>query len=813
MKRLHLMFILLLLFANYALVQAQFQHFYGDLSTDEVFVSAAATTNNNYIMWGYTHSNASHGSDFYLVKTNAQGQQLWKKEWAFFKYDYGCKVLAMPNGQILVVGSSFDWMTDTYEGYYAMLDASGQILWQNSNSLPLPNVELYDAIHTSDGNVLIMGGYKNPGGVMTTKLVKIDATGTVIFNQNYPTLIAKPYYKYSLVEKNNSDILLSGYINSQNEIVSFQSNGTYITETPLNMPIYNIAIDANAIYIFGSNKLYKYDTNFNLIWQTPIFFLYPSAMLVLNNGNILIGTSYKLNVFDKNTGALLLTNASLGNASKYNSFYFAIEKSPTELVLGGFSTEVTERQALFERVDATNLAEISHTIYGQVGVERDEYARAMTPTNDGGFLMVGYNFENHTNNIKTIKVNNQGIEEWKIDLGLPNESQFPVGVCNAHNNGYIVGGYKLDTINDAFNLFTTKLDLQGVPQWTKSYSTGGVAHYTGNIKPYPTGGYIMIGSGFQNSSWNNTLLRLDNNGDTIWVKRFDVGSNSFQVNDLCVTQDGGIVLSGKLDNTLNSYFCKTDSNGNLLWTKNYFFPNYPYWNVMLSAVEDSISGNLYTCGYYDHPTTGIRYPYILKTNAIGDSLGSYIYLDTLNVYKGVRKLCLTPNHTLMAFGFRGVANQSYLTISEFDLNLNLLWEKEYINWIGQAYIDGAVLDNGNIVAFVDAINTKYYNNYDYYLQMTNAIGTFVGVDNNVLDFEVNVYPNPSKGGKLFIEINSPNTQTLTEEVYDMSGKLCHKASISLNKSELDLSHLASGTYFLRMMNQDNKIAIKKVIKI
>ncbi len=70
-----------------------------------------------------------------------------------------------------------------------------------------------------------------------------------------------------------------------------------------------------------------------------------------------------------------------------------------------------------------------------------------------------------------------------------------------------------------------------------------------------------------------------------------------------------------------------------------------------------------------------------------------------------------------------------------------------------------------------------------------------------------VYPNPSKSG-LFL-INQPITGIISASIYDAAGKKV--ASYKLNQNELDISHLESGVYILKLQS-GKKTSIKKLIK-
>jgi hypothetical protein len=76
--------------------------------------------------------------------------------------------------------------------------------------------------------------------------------------------------------------------------------------------------------------------------------------------------------------------------------------------------------------------------------------------------------------------------------------------------------------------------------------------------------------------------------------------------------------------------------------------------------------------------------------------------------------------------------------------------------------------------------------------------------NQQLD-ELTIYPNPSKN-LIFI---SKYFSDLTATIYDLNGKILSK---EIAKSEIDLSQLKNGVYFIKFSNQKNKLVHKLIVK-
>ncbi len=78
--------------------------------------------------------------------------------------------------------------------------------------------------------------------------------------------------------------------------------------------------------------------------------------------------------------------------------------------------------------------------------------------------------------------------------------------------------------------------------------------------------------------------------------------------------------------------------------------------------------------------------------------------------------------------------------------------------------------------------------------------------------ELSVFPNPAKN-ELFLETRSVGSYELS--IYDLSGRLMHQGKIDLGGqgmiSQIDLSQLSSGTYFLQIFNDQEQLT-KRIIK-
>ena len=90
-----------------------------------------------------------------------------------------------------------------------------------------------------------------------------------------------------------------------------------------------------------------------------------------------------------------------------------------------------------------------------------------------------------------------------------------------------------------------------------------------------------------------------------------------------------------------------------------------------------------------------------------------------------------------------------------------------------------------------------------------ALGVNIGVANVNTQVGFKVYPNPSLG-LLYIELDEKDVKHTNVKVFDALGKLVYETEISTFITQLDLSNIADGTYFVRL-TQDGKTSVKPIV--
>jgi hypothetical protein len=142
---------------------------------------------------------------------------------------------------------------------------------------------------------------------------------------------------------------------------------------------------------------------------------------------------------------------------------------------------------------------------------------------------------------------------------------------------------------------TTRAASPGV-DWVKEYGDSGLNSALW-IEECSTGGYVVSGqwSGNNPNHTDALLMRLDEDGDTLWTKTWGGPLDDIMA---CVreTSDRGFILAGYTEtapDTFDVWFIRTDAYGDTLWTSQFDFGP---WEFILNVMEMPGEGFL-GCGY------------------------------------------------------------------------------------------------------------------------------------------------------------------------------------------------------------------------
>jgi hypothetical protein len=206
-------------------------------------------------------------------------------------------------------------------------------------------------------------------------------------------------------------------------------------------------------------------------------------------------------------------------------------------------------------------------------------------------------------------------------------------VIELHNQNILCGGISWNAFNGNTKLLIERLNSEGVSLDRKIYGDSG-DYFNANRMKYlrdSTIGFSLVKSSYLNDSVITYFFMLNENGDTLWTKKYDNWAVKNVCRDFVPTQDGGLILIGWTSTGSSSYsqmFCtKTDSAGSIEWSKQY--GDTVGYLVGTGIVQLQDGGYFVTSWVSEGPTnTYIRNGRLMRLDALGNELWERDYGST-----------------------------------------------------------------------------------------------------------------------------------------------------------------------------------------
>ncbi len=324
--------------------------------------------NHDFLSCGNVSAYFTTYSACYLVKTNPNGDTIWRKQFDFapnIGNDVFTDLKELPDSNYLLVGTTYDSIIQNSDVFLAKIDTSGNLLWFKKYT-HADNDQSAELKLTPDGKVIIVGNSSpNPNTTYNdVLLIKTDLNGNLIWRKRFGDAFEEVYLTLEVV-KNNTEYVLGG------------RHGYYSTGNP-----------------YFDMSIMRTDTAGNIIWQqqygTPSG-NEPAGSVIqtLDSGFVFSGTY-------NNQGALLKINKN-GN-QQWIKYYGLITNgwiaNVKQLLDSSFIMIASDIYAGNNKNTAhlikadKNGDQLWKRVYPNI-VNRDNYFYGFNCTYDGGFIMTG----------------------------------------------------------------------------------------------------------------------------------------------------------------------------------------------------------------------------------------------------------------------------------------------------------------------------------------------------------------------------------------------------------------------------------------
>ncbi len=151
-----------------------------------------------------------------------------------------------------------------------------------------------------------------------------------------------------------------------------------------------------------------------------------------------------------------------------------------------------------------------------------------------------------------------------------------VGAIETPDAGFILAHISFDIFQYAYKMNIIKIDKLGNTVWEKSYGAAGTANEQKEIIRTSDSCYVICGGKLKPDTTSAFLFKINEQGDSLWMKTYNPGRYLCFFETLIETSDGGLLATGgttgnpKTDPNPwgETYTVKTDRAGKVIWALN-----------------------------------------------------------------------------------------------------------------------------------------------------------------------------------------------------------------------------------------------------
>lgn len=411
---------------------------------------------------------------------------------------------------------------------------------------------------------------------------------------------------------------------------------------------------------------------------------------------------------------------------------------------------------------------------------------------------------NNTSDAFIAKFDLNGNVLWQKTYSVAGFETLLHKIITTSDNGFaFIGGY-YDMSNN-FKGYLCKTDSNGVVQWCKDYSSSTALNFN-SIEQLSNGDYMIAGSasiGFQ--MIDAIALRVNNTGSLIWNNFLNYDAFAPQNTELLYSHElasGDVLLAGYSDyqgsGNTDLLVCRITGSGSVVFDK-FYGSSQIEWAY--GANYDTNTGKLFICG----DATG--FGNVTQNDAIVtriDSLGTFVDIRVIGDTSSAQYSEKLNSIAFSGNGYIGCGwqidptlNVDYYYVkypttgSGCDNYFNTLTTTNYTGTVQAATVNAASVSmtlTGRTHTIASSISTN---------SLCLSIGTSV-IEHE--QNEVELYPNPSIG---FIHIKGITNGIY--KIYNLVGENVLEGKIESSKTEIDISDLANGIYYLQLETRLHKI--------
>jgi hypothetical protein len=489
---------------------------------DDVGFCVQQTVDGGYILAGYTESFGAGRGDVYLIKTDGNGNELWKRIYGGKIREEVYSVQQTSDGGYIFAGKTSSFGNRGFNLYLIKTDKNGDSLWTATYGYK-PNEDGKSVWQTKDGGYITVGNV-GPGRIC---LVKTDGNGNIIWTKIYGGTEHKHYHEIGVASDGGYVFTGSTTLGQSSDMDVFLLKANPFGDTCWSRKYggrnddvgYSVQQDNDGNYIivgwtrsFGVGKsdvyIVKTDGNGDTIWTR-------------NYGGEDLKEGFSLCCRDTE-GYLIAGQTRSFGAGKYDIYLLKVN---------------TDGDTMWTRT---------------YGGEDDERGLSIQGTSNGGFIVAGWtkSFGAGDWDVYLVKIDSKGDTVWTKMFG-GEHMEVAYDVKETNDSGYIVVGEKRK--RSKADIYLIKTDRNGDTLWTKIYDASRWDSPR-SIQQTTDRGYIIVGITAGKTFPLVYVIRTDKEGNILWEKTCGEEATSDEGISVQKTYDGGYIILGEIGG--NRYLIK-----------------------------------------------------------------------------------------------------------------------------------------------------------------------------------------------------------------------------------------------------------------
>jgi hypothetical protein len=172
---------------------------YKNIGIDNSMEGAKSITSGNgaaeYILAGYQNKYDTSGYNFYVVKTDLNGDTLWTRTFGGADWDMAYSVDTLQDSTYVIAGETYSFGNGNSDMYVIRIDKNGDTLWTRTFGGPEDDYARYVFTDRHDNIMLVGTTFSFGAGGADAYFIYLNAMGDTIWTKSYGT--ASDDYGYS----------------------------------------------------------------------------------------------------------------------------------------------------------------------------------------------------------------------------------------------------------------------------------------------------------------------------------------------------------------------------------------------------------------------------------------------------------------------------------------------------------------------------------------------------------------------------------------------------------------------------------------